>query len=247
MNLPNRIEQCPIADYIIEVRFSTDVPKGAVFGIIYNSLKEDFKDVKNLPILQVPEQLRGTDPDLIYKPHYRISDGSYTIQIGPNVFTISSPIPYAGWTEFSQKVRECLEIIQQINVIKKVERLGMRVINFFENINIFENIDLVLTINNEQTELINSTIRMQVESNEDTFISSLQLSNSAGKETPQGKISGSVIDIDTFKNYNDEGSFYDDFSKEIQTGHDIEKNLFFSLLKQDFLESLNPIYDEPKN
>lgn len=242
MNLPRKIEPCPIADYIVEMRFSTEIPKGAVFGIVYNSLKHEFNSVQNLPITQLPEQLRNSDPDLKYKPYYRMSDGNFTVQIGPNVFTLSSPIPYIGWKDFSEKIIQSFNIIYQLNIIKRVERLGLRVVNFFDDIDIFDNIELTMKINDEKAALINSTIRIQIKS-EREFNSTLQLSNNARGGNEQERVRGSVIDIDTFKFYPDTNNFFDDFYAEINIGHDIEKELFFSLLKKEYLKSLNPIYD----
>ena len=41
--------------------------KSAVFGIIYNLIKEEYRgNVINLPILQIPEQIREVDPNLFW-------------------------------------------------------------------------------------------------------------------------------------------------------------------------------------
>jgi len=37
---------------------------------------------------------------------------------------------------------------------------------------------------------------------------------------------------------------FDGIEKVIQDGHRLEKQLFFSLLRDEFLETLNPIYEE---
>ena len=38
--LPIRIEACPLIDALIEFRFEAAITKSAVFGIIYNLIKE---------------------------------------------------------------------------------------------------------------------------------------------------------------------------------------------------------------
>ena len=93
----------------------------------------DFPKVENLPILQLPEPLRMGDPNLRFKPHYKVHNGSISIQIGPDVLAISSFPKYIGWAEFSTILFDILTRIEKINIIKNVSRIGIRYINFFEN------------------------------------------------------------------------------------------------------------------
>ena len=89
--LPIRIEACPLIDALIEFRFEAAITKSAVFGIIYNLIKEEYRgNVINLPILQIPEQIREVDPNLKFKPLYRIENERFVIQIGYDVLSISS-------------------------------------------------------------------------------------------------------------------------------------------------------------
>ena len=56
--LPLRLEKCPLVDALIEIRFESSIIGSAIFGIIYNLIRDDYKGiVTNLPILQVPEQI----------------------------------------------------------------------------------------------------------------------------------------------------------------------------------------------
>ena len=101
--LPIRIEACPLIDALIEFRFEAAITKSAVFGIIYNLIKEEYRgNVINLPILQIPEQIREVDPNLKFKPLYRIENERFVIQIGYDVLSISSKMPYIGWSDFSK-------------------------------------------------------------------------------------------------------------------------------------------------
>ena len=91
--MPLRLEKCPLVDALIEIRFESSIIGSAIFGIIYNLIRNDYKGpVTNLPILQVPEQIRKNDPNLKFKPLYRIEAEKYIIQIGDDVLCISSKI-----------------------------------------------------------------------------------------------------------------------------------------------------------
>ena len=95
--LPIRIEACPLIDALIEFRFEAAITKSAVFGIIYNLIKEEYRgNVINLPILQIPEQIREVDPNLKFKPLYRIENERFVIQIGYSAANTPSAKKHRG-------------------------------------------------------------------------------------------------------------------------------------------------------
>lgn len=239
IQLPVSIEKCPIIDALIELRFETKVNPSAVFGMIYNVLMDKYPgDITNLPILQLPEAVRNSDPTLKYKPLYRIVNKEVIIQIGPDVISISSVIPYIGWDRFKGHVFEIVQLVSKTNIINRVSRLGHRYINFFES-----NISDQITMSFEMTEgyhIENIQITTQVKDGD--YDNTIQFSNSAmlNVNLPSQK-SGSIIDIDTFKEYNG-NLFLENVVSEIENAHKSEKTLFFSLLKPNFIQSLNPHY-----
>ncbi len=237
--LPVSIENCPIIDALIELRFETKVNPNAVFGMIYSVLMEKYPgEIINLPILQLPEAVRNTDPALKYKPLYRIVNKEVLIQIGPDVMSISSVIPYIGWDNFKRHVVEIVHLVSESNIINRVSRLGHRYINFFES-NILDQITMSFKMT-EGYRTQNLQITTQVKDRD--FDNTIQFSNSAmlNVNLPSQK-NGSIIDIDTFREYND-NCFLENIVTEIENAHKTEKTLFFSLLKPDFIKSLNPHY-----
>ncbi|MBS3769951.1 MAG: TIGR04255 family protein [Bacteroidales bacterium] len=234
MKLPKKINPCPILDALIEIRFSTNINRDAVFGLIYNALHSDFEKVDKLPIMQLPDQVRDSDPSLKFKPHYRLSNENIVVQVGPDVITISSYPKYTGWNSFSSKIYDILEKVQNIGIIDSIIRIGIRYINFFEQ-NIFDDINLKVTLSENTIDYKNTVIRTEI--SQDNYKSTLQIANNANHNNK----SGSVIDIDTFMDNNIDDFFHR--KKEIiDNGHEKEKELFFSLLKEEFLNTLNPEY-----
>lgn len=73
MDLPKTIDPCPIVDALLEIRFQTLTHPNAVFGLIYNELQKDFPKVENLPILQLPDAIRASDPNFKFKPQYKLA------------------------------------------------------------------------------------------------------------------------------------------------------------------------------
>jgi|SRR5690606_23903151 len=234
MALPQSINPCPILDALFEIRFTTNIYPSAVFGMIYNALKDDFPKVEDLPILQLPEAIRANDPNLKFKPHYRISNDGFVTQIGPDVVSISSFPKYSGWSEFSSQIFSILNKIENIGIVNSVTRIGIRYINFFEN-DIFKDIDLKICIGDDHIAYQNTVVRTEIE--QGSFKSSLQVANNAKHNNKLG----SIIDIDTFTDLN-LNDFFAHKESLISDGHNKEKELFYSLLTENFLKTLNPIY-----
>jgi uncharacterized protein (TIGR04255 family) len=72
MEIPIKISPSPIVDSILELRFTTSLHHDAIFGIVYSAFKADYQKHESLPILQLPEPVRKTDPNLKFKPYYRL-------------------------------------------------------------------------------------------------------------------------------------------------------------------------------
>lgn len=240
MGIPKKIDNCPIVDSVVELRFKSSIFPNAVFGLIFNSLKSDFPKVEKLPILQLPEQLRDSDPNFKFKAQYRlVSDDGYSVQIGPDVLVIASPIPYPGWTNFFAKIKLVIEKVFQAGVIEEVLRLGVRFINFFD-LDIFEKINLNIEINSTSHKPKNTQLRTEIERN--GFLNTLNIANNAKQKIQDNKErNGSIIDIDTFKEY-EGGTFNKIYESEIEKAHNSEKEIFFNLFKKEYLETFNPKY-----
>ncbi|HEX2936155.1 MAG TPA: TIGR04255 family protein [Bacteroidales bacterium] len=234
MNLPKNINPCPIVDALLEVRFTSKINANAVFGLIYSVLQKDFQKVETLPILQLPDVVRASDPNLKYKPYYKISNENFVIQIGPDVISISSFPKYLGWELFSKIIFDAITKIESVGIINAIERIGIRYINFFET-NIFEKVNLKVCIGTNDILYKNTIVRTEIEQGE--FSSTLQIANNA---IINGKL-GSIIDIDTFLTKNLD-AFFSRKTELINAGHLKEKELFYSLLKPEFLNTLNPTY-----
>ena len=239
--IPTKLGICPLVDALLEIRFNSDLDKSVIFGYIYGLLKDAYPGrVVNLPLSQIPAQIRDNDPNLQFKPLYRIEGESTIVQIGTDVICLSSKIPYIGWNALSEKALDIINKLYRAGVIKRVVRLGHRYINFFKgNIDDKLNMSFVFV---PKYSILNRLIRTEIVDGQ--FISTLQYSNSA-EYRPHFSTSvqkGCLIDIDTFRLYNDD-SFLRSIKTEIDSAHASEKMLFYSLLKDEFIRELDPVYE----
>ena len=239
MDIPIKITPCPIVEAIVELRFQTDLPDEAVFGVIYSSLRDEAGEFEKLPILQLPEYIRSTDQNLIYKPHYRLKTGEYTLQIGPRVFSFANVKEYVGWDTFSTEITNRFEKLFELGIIKSIERFGLRYMNLFSDTNIYEESTLKIHLGdkNQSSNEINLTMLIQT----GIFKSRLIMANNAelklqSKETTA---KGSLIDIDVVL---ENPSDIKEIPNIVEQSHNEEKQLFFSLIDPNFLKTLNPEY-----
>ena len=147
--LPVSINPCPIIEAIFEIRFESSLPDDAIFGIIYNQFKDEFQQVKQLPVLQLPAAIRTQDPNLKFTPHYKIKKDNFIIQIGPIVFSLVNLKDYCGWDNFSKKIYDTYNNLLELKLINKHYRTALRYINVFPDINVFNKSNLKILLNDD--------------------------------------------------------------------------------------------------
>jgi len=239
MRLPTKVEVCPITDAVVELRFTTNVPEGALFGLVYRDLAEEYPTVENLPILQLPENFRQ-GAELRFQPHHKLTGKRAIVQLGPRSLSISSTIPYVGWTEFSKCIYSVIEVAKKANFMTTVSRLGLRYINMFDA-DVFEKINVQLLISDSPVQCKSARLRTLLE-DENGFRSLVQVFNDVTlKAATEGPITGSGIDIDVSKEYSGL-DFVEHIDEEIEKAHLIEKEHFYKLVQGPLLDELKPTY-----
>ncbi len=239
MKLPKKITPCPIVEALVELRFIPKLPDEAVYGLLYNELKGYYSKFEKLPILQIPEEIRKNDPSFTFKPLYKMISDNYSLSIGHRVVTLGCNKSYIGWEDFLKRLETTVEKIKSIGLTDKILRVGIRYINFFD-LNIFDKINLNISKKGNQFNPEQLNIRAEIKSGK--YRNTLQISDRV-EVVKENKIQkGSIIDIDTFIEHNDENDLYADLITMIKEGHQKEKELFFGLLEEDYLNSLDPKY-----
>lgn len=236
--LPLSITPCPIIEAIFEIRFESSLPGDAIFGIVYNQFKDEFQNVEQLSILQLPAAIRNQDPNLKFSPYYKIKKDNFIIQIGPNVFSLTNVKDYCGWKAFSKKICDTYSKISELNLIKKHLRTALRYINILPDTNVFEKSNLCINLNNNH--LGANQINFTVEIPHEHGASNLKVINFAEAIFENQAVKGSIVDIDTHVQHEK----FNSFKESIEHAHTAEKELFFNLLDSEFLKTLNPVYEE---
>lgn len=237
--IPKRITPCPIAEAIFEIRLESNLPDDAIFGVIYKSFKEDFPKLTKLPVLHLPDIIRSNDPILMHKPLYKLEKDNFLIQIGPKVFSLVNLKEYSGWDVFSSRISEVISRLSDTGAVKSVTRIALRYINIFEELDIYQNTNLKLFLRDSTFQARQLDLTAEVASKHS--ISRIKMANAATIEVQGRIVQGSVIDIDVVYSRPCPG-FFRDIDGIIGGLHNEEKILFFGLLDDAFLKTLNPEY-----
>ncbi len=237
-----QISPSPILEAITEVRFNGNLPGEAIFGKLYAALSEDFNTTEQLPILEVPTELRDR-PQFQYAPHYRLKSDKFLINIGPRIISINqlcNDTEYSSWNDYSQKVKQVLEEVKNNHLIDETSRVAVRYINFFDK-PIPEVLNLKISLfKREDIDYndISLSFTRKLGDNKDIKVE-IKTGANVNSSTRFQK-EGLIVAFEAYKNQavqiDSVYALVDDLHKDV-------KDAFTTALNDKFLESLKPQYE----
>lgn len=241
MRIPKRLARNPIIDAVAEVRFSSSVPNDAVIGLVYSKLQETFGKPANLPVLQIPLPLRESDPNLRYQPCYRFIKPGNVLLVGPHTIALST-YPYVDWGTASPLLSDVLTRLHQAGLFERIQRIGLRYVNFFEDINILDRSTLVLEV--RKSSVASQSVSLRTESTFNDFKIVTQIHNTATAEVAGVSKRGSILDLDIAKEDLDmlPDSLPASLMNLFVAANEVADVEFFKLLADDFLVTFGPEY-----
>jgi len=238
--LPIKIDPCPIVEAILEIRFVTSESWRTLPGLLFAHIRDRYPEQKDLPLAQLPEEIRRREPAFTYQPLVQFLSRDFLIQFGPRVVSlVTKPNHYPGWAALQEEMTWLLTQLQKIGFISEGERIGVRYINFF-GFDIFEKLRLDVITGGKR--LAGAELSIATVLPRPPLTARLQVVNSAILGTGDGVRRGSVIDVDVWLRSLDFDLFQNGLAK-FGDAHQFEKQIFFGLLKPDFLMTLNPVYE----
>jgi uncharacterized protein (TIGR04255 family) len=241
LRLPTKIDD-PILEAGVEIRFTTSYPHEAIFGLLYNKIRDKYPLNERLPIVQMPEEARFSIPALQFQPYYRFKNPqtNYVVQVGASMLSVSVLRPYAGWRALFAETNYVIEQLNSLNIINLVQRCSLKYIDVF-GADIFSAIKL--NISAEPFEIRSSEMMFQSVFRRGEFQCLLQLNNAVQIVMDGRNITnGSLLDLEAIRDTK-EIDFFSDYTSILNAAHQAQKEIFFSLLKEDVLNTLNPTYE----
>jgi uncharacterized protein (TIGR04255 family) len=234
---PSHINPCPIAEAVVELQFEPSIDADAVYGVLYSHFSKEFSQTERLAILDIPSPIRRSDPNLKYQPQYQLKNHNFILQVGSHMTSLVTYNSYCGWDKFQPKLLSVFDNNVIKNIFKEINRFGLRYINWFE-IDIFNEMTLSLDFKGEKYSAKGTSLTTVF--SEDIYKATVRITNDA--RIASSPIAGSIIDIDVqMQPVPDD--FLVNLVSYIEKAHDFEKRVFFSLLKESFINSLNPRYE----
>jgi len=249
MNIPKKISPDRIKDAIVEVKYSTNIPFEVVIGMFYKSLDETYY-YTNRPLGK--QQLTGVLPvNFLEKIEIQIGNRALfyndkiKIELQPNSIIFNCLNDYISWDIYKPEIEKVLSQLSNAGVIETYTRVGVRYISEYPNIDLKDCVkfsfsfgmpDIVSDTYTFHSEFKNGGLRIILNLN-----NKLPIVNSKNPSTQLPITQISNIDIDVIMEnlalVNNK-----ELLESIETTHLKEKEVFFNLLNENFLASLNPVY-----
>lgn len=243
LKLPRRLNPDPLVSSTVEIRFEPLLDRKAVIGAIYYQLREQFPKLEPMLPEDMPESVRSSIPDFAYRPQFRASNDQFMLYLAEQSLTVGVVGTYPGWDNFSSVIQRVFAEIKALNVFSEIQRIGLRYVSFFDG-NALAGLKLSLQLPGYDGSQLPSSVFMRLPATgcEHT----LQLANFIDYSQASGQPSeterlGTVVDIDTMPQQA-VVDFFERPSYWLNLLHEAEKTLFYSLLTDDFLLTLNPEY-----
>ena len=243
MKIPKRINPDNLKDSIVQVLFNPGIAPELVLGSFNYILSDTFKFIAASPKRREVKvsETEGLIIDQLERGFFIDKTEKVKVDVSATAIVFNLYKKYVGWEIYFPIIQSTIGELFDSNIIKEVNRVGIRYISQFDNISLIDNLHMSLAINIPNKNLEATQVRSEYR--DDSFRVILTLINKINSAQPAKNESSntSIIDIDVIQlgnNLHTTGSVLECIEK----GHKKQKETFFALLKPDFLESLHPEY-----
>ena len=234
-NIPKKIDHGHIIDSVLEIRFSPKDSRTSFIEILagIKSLIPDY----TYEATDIPKQIRITDPQFSFAIEGVLKGKMFSVGIGYNSLVFNCQNGYKSWNEFCPFIETVLNRVKELGVIESINRIGIRFTNFFEGMNDLNKFKAKVEIGSKEVDP-NSQVILKFSSSSDGVLYNVTLANLA--VVGGRKNAGTLLDVDAY--IGNAPIKISELSEKIEFVHLKEKEMFFSLLNDQFLKSLNPVY-----
>ena len=200
MRLPKTLDREPLVDALFEVRLREASPLADILpGILFQDYGNN-AIVTRLPVAEIPQDMRASDPSLHYAPLVRIELDKYVISVGDRSVIINCKMPYPKWERFNIAILDLVDRVSKLNLTVHVERFSLKYVNLIQAPTIEEQASkLNMHIKFGDVEVGNDHAKIQVHHSEGGLIHILSAVLGAQGTLADGQaVFGTIVDIDRF-------------------------------------------------
>ncbi len=232
---PKKIDD-KIKNASVSIHFTSSIPSDAIQGMSYDVLVNEL----NYQRIQL-NNIISAIPDLQFEqlPYFVNNTEKIRIDINENHLVFNLINEYIGWNNYKKNILLVLSSFLKRDIINDFQRISMRYISVYEKVKIFEKTKINLTFVGMNLPSA-ATTQIRTEFEQDGVYSIINLASVLKNENDDYY---SIIDIDSIRFLNTTAVTDINFLEvELEKIHDQEVNLYFGLLKPEFILTLNPIY-----
>lgn len=236
MNLPNSITPNRIKNSILEVFFDSNEPFEILFGYFYNNVLENgaYKSIE-LSNDNSSSDDNNSKNILFYNDTIKFVFSESSLIINCND-------KYENWLLYFDEIKN---VINFFNFEKEIiiNKIGLRYISEYPNMDLRDNIKFEFKFGFPNISSNSFSFNTEFNYKDALIILTLRNQIPFNVTSKEEKINLSIIDIDVIKdNININIKEIENIYEKIETNHLYEKEIFFNILNESFLKSLNPQY-----
>ncbi len=223
-NIPNKVSPNPLISSTVEIRFKSNVTKDQILGRVYQLFIKDFPNLSDRGLSRL------SNTELPYIANYIFSNQLYGLMIDNDVIAFECLEEYPYWRNYKEIISENVNKLFCAIEIEKIERIGLRYINFFPNVNKVSDAT-ILNINAPKQLFLNGRIdNLNMQYQIENYDINLQIQENVHLKKDNTK-SGLLIDIDISQEQHIDKQ---NILSIIDILHQKEKVFFFELLSDSF-------------
>lgn len=223
-----------LKEAIVEVRFISDYRYETLLGLFFDLFETNGYNVEESEKNDINLSFENKIIPITLSPSFTKDD--FRIKLTPRNFVFNIIGEYPLWPIFFQKIKEALNIIFSSKLINSFNRVGVRYVNMVENENIFNKIQQSIRVKIDNYTTKSTKINTVIHGVD--YIANLNIGNDFKVKNK----SVSLVDIDVI--FESKTSLNnDELIFKIDQLHSREKEIFLSILRPDYLNSLNPKFN----
>ena len=247
MILPKRITPDSLVDAAVETRYLSKYPFEVLNGIIFNALHENYQFTTRplKPNMLVPALGPVATVTMNIGSQSLFYNDVISIRLSPNSVVFGCVDNYIGWDRYSSEIETVLKAIVQTAPIDMWNRVGIRYTTEYVNADLKECTKFNFTFGMPNIQSTSTFFRTEFLYSGSKVLLSLNNKIPSIRPIPNANIAelvaSSTIDVDTIREPLSIGNI-DELMTVLHSTHETEKEIFFTLLKNEFLLTLKPEY-----
>lgn len=243
--IPTRLRKGPLIEAIWQARFDATNAGELLPGVLFAALRESHPGVQmqRLPAADIPAVLTQADPNLRYVTKIRMEVPGEPIiwQTGDRLVALNCRTPYVGWATFKGAIEAFIKIIDASGLVPSPQRHSLHYLDLLTLDPPPDLSALKLSMQLGDHKVDRHGLRLRVELPDDDCTHTVQIVTPADGNLPSGKVTGTLVDMETAPNTAPNG--WDSVREQLEELHTKSKDLFFrQILTDSAIERMEPEY-----